>query len=56
MRLIANGVRAACFNSSLSAAEVGRVLQQMDDGELDLLYVAPERLMHAGFSGAAGCA
>lgn len=47
--LIANGVRAACLNSSLSSAEVGRVFQQMDVGALDLLYVAPERLMMPEF-------
>ena len=47
--LIANGVRAACLNSSLSPAEVGRVFQQMDAGTLDLLYVAPERLMMPDF-------
>lgn len=43
--LVANGVKAACLNSSLSSAEVGRVFQQMDLGKLDILYVAPERLM-----------
>ncbi len=47
--LIANGVRASCLNSSLSSAEVGRVFQQMDAGTLDLLYVAPERLMMPEF-------
>ena len=47
--LIANGVRATCLNSSLSSAEVGRVFQQMDAGQLDLLYVAPERLMMPEF-------
>ena len=47
--LLANGVRAACFNSSLSADEARRVSQQMYSGELDLLYVAPERLMQAEF-------
>lgn len=47
--LIANGVRATCLNSSLSSAEVGRVFQQMDAGTLDLLYVAPERLMMPEF-------
>ncbi len=47
--LLANGVRAACLNSSLSPAEIGRVFQQMDAGALDLLYVAPERLMMADF-------
>ncbi len=43
--LLANGVRAACFNSSLSPAEAGRVSRQLENNELDLLYVAPERLM-----------
>jgi ATP-dependent DNA helicase RecQ len=47
--LLANGVRAACFNSSLSADEARRVTRQMETGELDLLYVAPERLMQAEF-------
>ncbi len=47
--LVANGVRATCLNSSLSSAEVGRVFQQMDAGTLDLLYVAPERLMMPDF-------
>ena len=47
--LVANGVRATCLNSSLSAAEVGRVFQQMDCATLDLLYVAPERLMMPEF-------
>ncbi len=47
--LIANGVRAAFLNSSLSSVEVGRVFQQMDKGTLDLLYVAPERLLMPDF-------
>lgn len=47
--LIANGVQAACLNSSLSATEAGKVFQQMDKGTLDLLYVAPERLMMPEF-------
>ncbi|MBI5483100.1 MAG: DNA helicase RecQ [Deltaproteobacteria bacterium] len=47
--LVANGVRAAFLNSSLTAAEAGRVFQQMDAGALDLLYVAPERLMMTDF-------
>ncbi|MEI7815766.1 MAG: DEAD/DEAH box helicase, partial [Desulfuromonadales bacterium] len=47
--LIANGVRVACLNSSLSSRESGRVLQQLHSGGLDLLYVAPERLMMADF-------
>lgn len=47
--LLANGVRAACLNSSLSSAEARQVSRQMDSGELDLLYVAPERLMMPEF-------
>ncbi|HIJ81913.1 MAG TPA: DNA helicase RecQ, partial [Desulfuromonadales bacterium] len=47
--LTANDVQAACLNSSLSPAEAGRVVQQMDAGTLDLLYVAPERLMMPDF-------
>ncbi len=47
--LVANGVRATFLNSSLSSAEVGRVFQQLDTGKLDLLYVAPERLMMPEF-------
>lgn len=47
--LTANGVRAACFNSSLSSAEARLVSQQMEKGELDLLYVAPERLLMPEF-------
>jgi ATP-dependent DNA helicase RecQ len=47
--LNANGVRAACFNSSLTGEEARQVSRQMDNGELDLLYVAPERLMQPEF-------
>lgn len=47
--LLANGVRAAYLNSSLSAAEAGKVFQQLDRGSLDLLYLAPERLMMQDF-------
>ncbi|AFG37942.1 RecQ family ATP-dependent DNA helicase [Spirochaeta africana] len=39
-----NGVRAAFLNSSLQAAEARRVEQELLRGELDLLYLAPERL------------
>ncbi|WP_291426553.1 DNA helicase RecQ [Deinococcus sp.] len=39
------GVRAAFLNSTLSGPEAFRVEQQMQSGELDLLYVAPERLL-----------
>jgi len=47
--LIANGVSAACYNSSLTAEEARRVLARLHAGALDLLYVSPERLLDAGF-------
>ncbi len=43
--LVQSGVRAACLNSSLSAAEQRDVLRRLHAGDLDLIYVAPERLM-----------
>ncbi|WP_181275165.1 DNA helicase RecQ [Brevibacterium oceani] len=39
------GVRAAYLNSSLDFDEADRVEAQLLDGELDLLYLAPERLV-----------
>jgi len=47
MRLL--GVRAAFLNSSLDAAGAAEVVRAMTAGELDLLYVAPERLVTEGF-------
>lgn len=47
--LIANGVRAACYNSSLKADEARQVLAQLHAGKLDLIYVAPERLLSNSF-------
>lgn len=47
--LQANGVRAACYNSSLGAVEARQVLAQLHGGQLDLLYVAPERLLSSDF-------
>jgi ATP-dependent DNA helicase RecQ len=38
------GVRASYLNSTLSAGEVAAVEQSLREGELDLLYIAPERL------------
>jgi ATP-dependent DNA helicase RecQ len=43
------GVRAAAINSSLSAAENGRVKDRIRAGEIDLAYVAPERLLMEDF-------
>jgi len=47
--LRANGVRAAFYNSSLGNAAARRVLAALHNRELDLLYVAPERLMSEPF-------
>jgi ATP-dependent DNA helicase RecQ len=47
--LLANGVRAAMYNSNLDAASARTVLARLHHGELDLLYVAPERMMRPGF-------
>ncbi len=40
------GVKAAFLNSSLSADEVQDVQAQLELGQIDLLYVAPERLLN----------
>jgi ATP-dependent DNA helicase RecQ len=43
------GVQAAALNSSLTSEESGTVRRALMRGELDLLYVAPERLTTQGF-------
>jgi len=43
------GIRAAVLNSSLSAGERRAVEAQFAHGELDLCYVAPERVMRGRF-------
>ena len=45
------GVRAAFLNSTLDAGSALDVERQLVEGELDLLYVAPERLLTARFLG-----
>jgi len=44
-----NGVAAAAYNSALGERESRQVLARLHAGELDLLYVAPERLMTDAF-------
>lgn len=39
------GVRAATLNSALPAGEAGAIERAVREGELDLLYVSPERLV-----------
>jgi len=43
--LIEAGVNAAVLNSTLSLSEASAVEQRLLAGELDLLYIAPERLL-----------
>ena len=47
--LLANGVRAAMYNSTLNAQEAGSVMTRLHNSEIDLLYVAPERMMRTDF-------
>jgi ATP-dependent DNA helicase RecQ len=47
--LQANGVRAAFYNSALGSDAARQVLARLHSHELDLLYIAPERLMSAAF-------
>ena len=47
--LLQVGVKAAFLNSSLSGLEARDVEDQLLNGGLDLLYVAPERLMTERF-------
>ncbi|MDF6671342.1 DEAD/DEAH box helicase, partial [Escherichia coli] len=43
------GVRAAYLNSALTGAEAAQVERDLAAGRLDLVYVAPERLMTPRF-------
>ena len=47
--LRANGVEAAFYNSSLTAEEARQVLAKLHANSLDLLYIAPERLVSGDF-------
>jgi len=47
--LKAYGVRAAYYNSTLDADAANQVLMQLHTGQLDLLYVSPERLLNESF-------
>jgi ATP-dependent DNA helicase RecQ len=43
--LIQLGVRAACLNSTIDWREANAIEQQIFAGQLDLVYIAPERLL-----------
>jgi ATP-dependent DNA helicase RecQ len=47
--LQANGVAAACYNSSQGSEAARQVLARLHACELDLLYISPERLISGGF-------
>ncbi len=47
--LLQLGVRAGFLNSSLNSRDAFEIQQRAVRGELDMLYVAPERLMTEGF-------
>ncbi len=44
-----NGIAAAFYNSTLTGEESKRILAQLHNNELDLLYLAPEKLMSDTF-------
>ncbi len=43
------GIRAAYYNSSLNAEESRKVLARLHQQDIDLLYIAPERLLAQNF-------
>lgn len=43
------GIRAAYYNSSLNSTEARSVLAELHNNALDLLYIAPERLLSESF-------
>lgn len=43
------GIKASVLNSTLSCTQSAKVWKQMFNGELDLIYVSPERLSSEGF-------
>ncbi len=47
--LTLQGIRAAYYNSSLSSTDARAVLAQLHNNQLDLLYIAPERLLSQSF-------
>ncbi|WP_038248931.1 DNA helicase RecQ [Ghiorsea bivora] len=47
--LQANGVKAAYYNSSLSSESAKQVLTKLHNHDIDLLYIAPERLLSQDF-------
>jgi ATP-dependent DNA helicase RecQ len=48
-QLVADGVSAACVNSSLSREDLQSVYQRVSHGQIKLLYVSPERVLMDDF-------
>ncbi|MGF1683032.1 ATP-dependent DNA helicase RecQ [Photobacterium minamisatsumaniensis] len=48
-QLLANGVAAGCINSTMSRDEVLATFQAMEQGQIKLVYVSPERVMGRDF-------
>ncbi|HLP42938.1 MAG TPA: RecQ family ATP-dependent DNA helicase, partial [Fibrobacteria bacterium] len=44
-----NNIRAACLNSALAAGEAAKVYRALRAGDLDLLYISPERFAMDSF-------
>jgi ATP-dependent DNA helicase RecQ len=44
-----NGISAAYYNSSLDAQSAEEVLSKLHSGQLEMLYVSPERLLNQSF-------
>ena len=53
-QLQANGVAAACFNSTQTREQQLEVMTGCRTGQIRLFYIAPERLMLDNFLGASG--
>ena len=47
--LVANGIKAAFLNSSLELDEHQDIKEQLERGEIDILYVSPEKLITPSF-------
>lgn len=47
--LNANGISAAYLNSSLTSADEKAIVQQLESGAIQLLYVSPEKVFSANF-------
>mgnify|MGYP005990634065 CR=1 FL=1 len=49
-QLKANGVAAECINSSMDREDLIRVYNRMNNGQLKMVYISPERILSRDFS------